>query len=422
MQPITSTERIQVIDILRGFALFGVLIMNLYIFNYPNNGNLFQEESLTIADSITSWIVRTLITGKFYILFSFLFGLGFSIQISRLQDKDINVTKTYLRRLFILLGIGFIHSILIWNGDILRFYAIIGFVLFLFRNSSFKRIKIWIVILFSLFYVGFAVGAIADTMAKKKKEKVENTQTKKSKDSKIDENSDENKEEEKLDEKTKNEKSYEAYKTGNYLTTIKENFNVLIDWKQVALVIFGLLFILPIFLLGSLFGKKEIFTNGNNNSFLLKLLFWGLAIGVIMSIVFIYFDFTTSKGDKTIQRALMHVGEQFAALPLTLAYVSAIALLYNKNIGTWLLKPLAPVGQMALTNYLLQSIVFTWFFYGQGFGFIGNKGTLLILLIGISFFSIQIVFSKWWMKKFRFGPAEWLWRVLTYGEIQKFKR
>ncbi len=422
MQPITSSERIQIIDILRGFALFGVLVMNIYFFNYPNEGNLVQEEYLTVGDSITSWVLRMLVSGKFYILFSFLFGLGFSIQITRLKDKDIKVAKTYSRRLFILLGFGLIHSILIWNGDILKFYAIIGFVLLLFRNSSIKRIKIWIIILFSLFYIGFTVAAIVDSRPNKDKDKVENTLSDDNNNTKIDEASEENKNEEKITEKEKNEKSLEEYKNGNYLSTIKENINVLIDWKQLAMIVFGLLFVLPIFLLGSYFGRKEVFCNKNNNPFLLKLMLWSLLVGTIMSIIFIYFGLTTSKGDETFQRALMHIGEQYAALPLTLAYVSAVTLLYNKNIGVNLLKPLAPVGQMALTNYLLQSVVFTWVFYGQGFGLIGQKSTMLLLLIGIVFFSIQVIVSKWWMSKFRFGPAEWLWRVLTYGEIQSFKK
>lgn len=422
MQPITSSERIQIIDILRGFALFGVLIMNIYFFNYPNEGNLVQEEYLSVGDSLTSWVLRVLIRGKFYILFSFLFGLGFSIQITRLKDKDINVARTYARRLFILLGFGLIHSILIWNGDILMLYAIIGFILLLFRNSGLKRIKIWIAILFSLFYIGYAVGSIVDSRPKKEKDKIENTLSEDTKNTKADKASDENKKEESLDEEEKNKISFEEYKTGNYFSTIKENINVFIELKQLALMVLGLLFVLPLFLLGSYFGRKEIFSNKNNNPFLLKLMLWSLLVGSIMSIIFIYFGLTTSKGDETFQRALMHIGEQYAALPLTLAYVSAITLLYNKNIGIKLLKPLAPVGQMALTNYLLQSIVFTWVFYGQGFGLIGQKSTMLLLLIGIIFFSIQVIVSKWWMSKFRFGPAEWLWRVLTYGEIQSFKK
>lgn len=422
MQPVTSSERIQIIDILRGFALFGVLIMNVYFFNHPNEGNLVQEEYLSVGDSVTSWILRVLISGKFYILFSFLFGLGFSIQIKRLKDKDINVAKTYSRRLFILLGFGLIHSILIWNGDILKLYAIIGFLLLLFRNSSIKRVKIWIAILFSIFYIGYAVGSILDSRPKKDKEKVENTFNEDAKNTNIDEASDENKDEENLDAKDKNEISFEEYKNGNYFSTIKENVNVLIEWKQLALIVLGLLFVLPLFLLGSCFGRKGIFSTKDNNPFLLKLMLWSLLVGTIMSIMFIYFGLTTSKGDETFQRALMHIGEQYAALPLTLAYVGAITLLYNKNIGIGLLKPLAPVGQMALTNYLLQSVVFTWVFYGQGFGFIGQKSTTLLLLIGFLFFSIQVIVSKWWMSKFRFGPAEWLWRVITYGEIQSFKK
>jgi uncharacterized protein len=421
MQPTASSERIQIIDILRGFALFGVLVMNIYFFNYPNDGNLIQDEYLSIGDSVTSWVLRVLISGKFYILFSFLFGLGFSIQITRLKNKDLNAAKTYSRRLFILLGFGLVHSILIWNGDILKLYAIIGFVLLLFRNSSLKRVKIWIIILFSLFYIGYAVGSIVDSRPKKEKDKVENTLNDDIENTKADKASDENKKKESLDEKDKNEISFEEYKTGNYFSTIKENINVFIEWKQLALIVFGLLFVLPLFLLGSYFGRKEIFSNKSNNPFLLRLMLWSLLVGTIMSTIYIYFGLTTSKGDETFQRALMHIGEQYAALPLTLAYVSAITLLYNKNIGIKLLKPLAPVGQMALTNYLLQSIVFTWVFYGQGFGLIGQKSTMLLLLIGIVFFSIQIIVSKWWMNKFKFGPAEWLWRVLTYGEIQSFK-
>ena len=131
--PVARTERIQVIDILRGFALFGILLVNMELFSHPVQQAIFGlKEWTTLADRLAVWGIRFLAEGKFYSLFSFLFGLGFALQILRAEERGTRFVPFYLRRLLILLLIGLAHGIFLWTGDILVLYAILGALLLLF--------------------------------------------------------------------------------------------------------------------------------------------------------------------------------------------------------------------------------------------------------------------------------------------------
>ena len=159
VNPTEKSNRIEIIDMLRGFALFGVLVANLYLINIPRRNTLTYLNDLNGINQTVSFLVQFFITGKFFGLFSFLFGLGFTLQIDRLKERSTAYKGIYLRRLMILLAIGTLHSIFIWDGDILRLYAIVGFLLFLFRNSSSKKIFRWMMVLWIAFYLLFGFVA-----------------------------------------------------------------------------------------------------------------------------------------------------------------------------------------------------------------------------------------------------------------------
>jgi uncharacterized protein len=140
MQPVQLHERIQLIDILRGFALLGILLVNMHLFSHPVYAILLAPVTAPpLLDRIAEWFIRFAAEGKFYSLFSLLFGLGLTIQMSRAQARGSRFVPTYVRRLFFLLLIGMVHAFLIWTGDILILYALLGVLLILFRNARHLR-------------------------------------------------------------------------------------------------------------------------------------------------------------------------------------------------------------------------------------------------------------------------------------------
>lgn len=136
LKPIPSNERIQLLDILRGFAIFGILVVNMSVFMAPDFLPSYAHPPLPWYDRLVEFLVQFFAQGKFYTTFSFLFGLGFALQLARAETKGIDVRSFYARRLLALLGFGVLHYLLFWEGDILRLYALLGVVLLAFRNRS----------------------------------------------------------------------------------------------------------------------------------------------------------------------------------------------------------------------------------------------------------------------------------------------
>lgn len=403
VSPTLPEQRFEIIDIIRGFALFGVLVFNIYCFNMPPLGYISKYEPVLIFDKISYWIIRILIAGKFYTLFSFLFGLGFAIQIERLKKKTTHFKFIYFKRLAILLGFGILHSILIWSGDILKYYGLIGFFLLFFHSLKTKKLIKWSVTLLVIFHILLSTVYIVKSLSSEESVVVQQEETVK-----------ENPEKE-LDSK--------VYQTGDYWQVTKKRVQLLSSTEQLPYLLAGLLYLLPIFLLGAYFGSRKVLQNLNDNLRLIKkIFFWSLITGLSVSVVYLYFGLTTSSGDKNLPRAIMKIAELFSNIPLCLFYISSILLIYRKKIWKKIYKPLASTGRLALTNYLCQSLFFTWLFYHYGLNFQGMKSVTLLIVMSIVFFIFQILFSRWWIIRFSIGPAEWLWRSLTYKKWQSFLR
>jgi len=401
VSPTLPGQRFEIIDIIRGFALFGVLIFNIYCFNMPPLGYISKYESVLLIDKISYWFIRILIAGKFYTLFSFLFGLGFALQIDRLKKKTGNFKNIYFKRLAILLGFGILHSVLIWSGDILKYYGLIGFFLLFFHSLKPKKFIKWSITLLVIFHVVFATIYIVKSLSSGESVDV--------------------KQEETVQEKTDKETDFQVYQEGDFWQVTEKRVQLLFSTEQLPYLLAGILYLLPIFLLGAYFGLRNILQDVKNNLHLIRKIFsWSLITGVSLSVVFLYFGLTTSSADKNLPRAIMKIAEQFSNIPLCLFYISSILLIYRNKCWQKIYKPLAAMGRLALTNYLFQSIFFTWIFYNYGFGLLGQKSVTVLLLAAIVFFIAQVVFSSLWLQRFEFGPAEWLWRSLTYKKWQSF--
>ncbi len=405
--PVQPKERIEIIDILRGFALLGILLVNMDLFINPVETAVFPPDpGKPFIDKITYWFIRFLAEGKFYSLFSLLFGLGFAIQMDRAAEKSVKFGGVYFRRILILLLFGFIHAFYIWVGDILMLYAVTGLILLLFRKAKPKTLIVWSIILFSIPVLMQSSGVVAvelgrmDPDAAAEIEKSLATQ-----DSTY---------------RANIAAGYEVYPHGNFTEITAQRRK---DMKFMGFVSIILLpNVLAMFLIGLYFGKRKLLHNASENLALFrKLLRWAIFAGIPMNILFATLKISVSPIEPTPMVVLMITAMVVGAPLLCLGYVSMIVFLVQKQPGLNLLNKLAPVGRLALTNYLGQSIACTLIFYGYGLGFFGQVGTTVGLLLTVAIFLTQVALSNWWVKRFRFGPAEWLWRSLTYWKLQPMK-
>lgn len=402
--PVTAKERVQLLDVLRGFALFGVLLSN--IIDWFSGGMFMTSQGLEMlplaqTDSVARTFFKIFIEGKFFTIFAILFGLGFSIQLMRAEDRVVRIVPVYMRRLFFLLLFGLFHILIFWYGDILTGYALMGFLLILFRNSKNKTLLIWSGVLMILIPSLILIAGWYLTIAGIRKPETGVGPT-------------------------FGEKAIAALGTGNYAEVFLMNLKIYARYTFNPILILILSATLGRFLLGFYIGRKKLLQNaGLHLAFFRKVLWWTLIISFV-GIGLVYLPkilFNQSLFEKsspfTIVLIILNV---VITLMLGLAYIAAITLLFQKSNWRNKLSVLAPIGRMALSNYLMQTIICLLIFYSFGFGLIGKVGAALSILITIIIFCAQIVFSRWWLSKFQFGPMEWLWRSLVYRHSQPMRK
>ncbi|ABR47744.1 protein of unknown function DUF418 [Alkaliphilus metalliredigens QYMF] len=398
-QPVKAASRIKEIDIVRGFALFGVLLVNVVYFSSitlesltggvtPLSNPLMLTSSL---DRIFAIIIQLFGEGKFYTIFSFLFGLGFYIFIQRAEEKGLSAKHLFKRRLFILLIFGLLNLFLVWYGDILHAYALGGFILLGFRNKSIKHIKRWIIILLIISTV-IATLMTASPIAIDTHFHYESYFS--------------------YNEGVTN--SFNIYGSGTYFEIIKYR-----AVNEIPYVLIYLLFVIPktlaMFLLGMICGKLNIFNKLDESDTFIKK-GWKItgAVGLsttIICIIFGYFYLPSLMVSSLVFGLFYEVGTVF----LSLFYITSLLLLMKREVYSKILSPLQSVGRMALTNYLVQCILCSLIFYGHGLGLIGRIGIFEGVVFTLALFNLQIVTSNIWFKYYHFGPFEWVWRKLTYA-------
>lgn len=405
--PVSLTERSTILDVLRGFALFGVLMDNLFGFTGWGEQLQATREALPTwpADRILGMIELVFIHGKFYSLFSILFGIGFSIILIRNEQKGVNGLKIFYRRLLILALIGFAHCKYLWEGDILLLYALIGFVLPLFRKCKDRTLLVWAgllilsPILIDLVKILLQVktGAFLESIAMR-----------------ID--------------KVTGMPSDDSWRT--YLYPPGGGWHEWRNWQESG-IFYRYAYIiesnripkvLGLFLIGFYAGRKMIYANLEQYKPLLKKLRkWGFIIGIPMSLGMAYFEID-GKEIPHWRGLFDTITYALGVVPLSLAYAATLALWWNKRKGNTKWKILAPMGRMALTNYLMQTILGIFIYYGVGLGFGGHIGPSVFFPAGIAVYLFQVAYSNLWFNYFYYGPMEWIWRMLTYGKRLKFKK
>jgi len=390
--PTAPEERIDSLDILRGFALCGILWANL-----PEGGGPAP------LDAIADWMEAFLVRGKFYTIFTFVFGVSFSLQFARATKQGRSHVTYYLRRLFFLFLIGVCHCVFVWDGDILTYYALFGAYLVAVHRMPQKATLALALGVYSVVLmcneVRFTQRIAQETGAVEA--------------SRIDPA--------RLRERRQRMDAEEAqqYATISYKQLVHNRWNGLREslgrgWTYFPDGSFVL------FLLGLWAGRHGFFQDSRSHvRFLRRIVLWGLPMGLA-----IYFGGMIHRGVFDAGRITWLGGSAFRAagsigqLAQGLAYVAAILLLLQSECWRPRLAPLRWAGRMALTNYLMQSLVFTVAAYGYGLGLYSKLTGSVRLLYAVVFFAAQVCLSRWWLARFRFGPAEWLWRSLTYGKLQ----
>jgi uncharacterized protein len=392
--PVIGKERIAALDIIRGFALLGILLVNMPAFHSPDFLRQMYSlpENLSPSDGWVRLFFDMFVQTKFYTIFSFLFGLGFYIFISRAEQKGLAMYRLFSRRLLILLIFGLLHLVLLWYGDILHTYALIGFLLLFFYKRSNKTIIGWAFGLLFAFYALLTAQLLFEPASFIAQRQAIGT--------------------EKLGEAIKmyQDVSYPdwiTYRAKTEVTVILSNTPFLIPS------------ILPMFLFGLYAGRRGIFQHPAQHVIFIKRVWFIsmlLSIPLTVLVALLHFEVLSFGARQSLARQLF---VHLSGLALCFFYISSLTLVLKKSDWQKRLRPLGFVGQMALTNYLMQTMLALSIVFA--FDLFNNMSLTAGMFLSLGIYFLQIVFSSLWLRKYRFGPFEWLWRSLTYGQIQPIK-
>lgn len=501
LSPIKPSMRIDAMDILRGFALIGILIMNIEWFNRPISELGSANSALAGLDHVTGWLVRCFVEGKFYKLFALLFGMGFAVMINSAIEAGKPFGAWFVRRMVVLFVFGVLHLVFLWEGDILHDYAFAGLMLlaliYLFRTKRlqkynhpkvFLKLGLWWLLLppiIGIFVgIGFSLSHDNQKLSEQWQERQhildlveqletqaelvaatpevnssvslaeqthndalsdyqadeQNSQTSPNEvlyelaeeDTLTDANTEEEPElspEQKAQEifETQQENKQEvakelaALKDGNYWQATQYRAEKSIEHLLITPAFtFGML--LPIFILGYWLISAGIMRDYKQHTVLFSSMRRiGLGVGLFTTVAGLMIGDHPAVKDlgllQIVGGFLFGMGQFFMAA----GYLGLIMGLLMSPRWHRLLSYLAPLGRMALTNYLMHSLILTTLFYGYAGGLYGEISRAPQMLIVLAIIVLQIPLSSWWLKHYRFGPLEWLWRSLTYKKWQAFR-
>lgn len=399
ISPIRSKERYILLDALRGVALFGICLANFPEFSLYT----FLKDEVTAGmptagiDRILRYLQYIFIDGKFYTLFSLLFGIGFSIIISNAERKQANGFRIFYRRMGILLVIGFLHLMFIWSGDILMLYALAGLFLPAFRNLSNRKlltVSALLLLLPIMIDTLITISGINPSATVIRMQQYYCTKY----------------------GITNDNFGYWLRNADSYADVFK--FLVQGAFVRMQEFIDGNRFfkVMGLFLLGFYIGRNRLYARLSDKRVLLKRIFtYGLIIGLPTSVLYAWSAMNGYPWGLAGHSVLYTI----SVFPLGFAYMAGISLWYFHHKESCIFRILATPGRMALTNYIGQSIWGMIIFYGIGIGWGADTGLVYVLLIATGVYLVEIIFSHIWLHYCQFGPLEWIWRMLTYGKWLK---
>lgn len=382
-------KRIASIDRMRGFSLVGIFLVNMISFHSPYfyiDPEQWWDGTLNL---VTYRFIDIFVQASFYPLFAMLFGYGLVILRERTLEKGNSFNRLAIRRLAILLLMGMLHAFLIWEGDILITYAVCGFAFLLFIGWSARRLFIGGFILYIVPNI-LLLLMLALTMLASPEEPFT------------------------MYEKEAAEQAMDAYQTGTFAEVAVQRIDEWTKNNNLLGFIFYLITILPLFMIGAGAAKIKLFEDVGEKRRKLAYLTVVLAAAGLLIKTFPYLLNRTLVTD--------YAQDVFGGTLLAMAYALIIALASEKRTFDKVLVPLEAAGRLSISNYLFQSIVATLIFYSYGLGFYGKVSLFTGTILALSIYVIQLVLSSWWVKRYYYGPVEWVWRSGTYLKKQRLKR
>lgn len=401
--PTRAGERVVELDVIRGFALFGILIANLTMAAVDHlmaTSDQLRAVPLAYPQALAGILVSTFVENKANTLFTVLFGIGFTIQIERLASRG--ATAIYARRLLVLFVFGLVHMVFVFVWDVLTSYALLGFALLAMRRVN-DRVMVWgglalmLAAPFVARLVPMLIGAppaeLADAIFSE------------------------------AGVRARQAISEAGDYPGLVAHFLKYTWVELLTGAELVWMVHAL----GRFMVGAWIGRQGWLRNAGAHLPGFRRVFWwtfpaGLAVELVRQTINTLerLDLVTAGPALNLLRTLSHT----VAAPLMAAgYFCAIVLLLHTDLGRRLLAPLAYAGRMALTNYVMQSFIigFVLFGVGPGLARAAHAGPGELALWSIAGFAGQVAFSRWWLKRFAYGPLEWLWRALTYGHAPRWR-
>tara|TARA_B100000676_G_scaffold274682_1_gene294329 strand:- start:150 stop:1499 length:1350 start_codon:yes stop_codon:yes gene_type:complete len=423
-EPVAESQRIRSIDTLRGFALLGILLLNIIAFSGPiaayfdpSADNEVSGLNLAVAMFVDIWG-----EGAFRAIFSMLFGAGLLIFLAKPVAEEGRLKSLYYRRTWLLVAFGLFNAyILLWFGDILYTYGVTGLVLYFFRNLSAHKLALCSTILFlflalihtsqyfytKALYTDYREVVLlpeGNELSEAQKQSLENWDE-------FLQNQQTTPEQIVLEANARSEGYIE-----NFIFTAPIN----IMFQTAIFLINGFWDAAAMMLLGMALMKWNVFDASRELSFYLKMMLFGFAIGLVINsweeVVYL------SSGFEPFLSATARPTYDLGRLGMALGYIGMVMTLCKLDVLPKVRHAFACVGQMALTNYLAQSVICNTIFLGFGFGMWGKMQRYEIYFVVIGIWIFQLLFSVAWLKKYRFGPAEWLWRSLTYRKRQPLRK
>lgn len=424
LSPIETQERVTALDIMRGFVLCGILLMNINGFGLAN-----AYGDPTISGGSTGWNLYTWIATNMFFegtmrgLFSLLFGVGMFILLDRMDKRHAGIkgADIYFRRLTWLLLFGVLHAyLLIWSGEILFNYALMGFLVYSFRRLPPKKLIIIAVVLFS-------IGTLWNFMEYKGKaemlENVEKATALKAEGKELDKDQKGAlKEWEQIqeDRSPENISFYNESMRKGYLDVVAFNAPIVFKWKTYGPYRYDVWDVLSMMLLGIALFKLKILSGEKPVRFYLAMVLIGYSIGLTVN----YFETTNILNNNFSYLSFYqsNITYDLGRVPVAMGHIGMIMLFSKLNVLGWLKYAISCVGKMALTNYLTHSVICMIIFTGVGFGLFGKLERYELLYVVFSIWIFQLIISPIWLKYFHYGPAEWVWRRLSYLNDPPFRK
>ncbi|HLE80238.1 MAG TPA: DUF418 domain-containing protein [Dehalococcoidia bacterium] len=401
--PVAESERIGSLDVLRGFAVLSILVMNIQSFSMPFSAyiNPTVYGDLTGANRWVWVLSHVLADQKFMTIFSMLFGAGIALLTSRVETRGSSAGRVHYRRILWLLFFGLLHAYLLWYGDILVLYAVCGLVAYAFRKLQPSRLLLvgaLVIALPSAFYLfsGWSMPYWPQEGVAQ------------------------------LERDTWNPPPEEiarevATYRGGWWGQMEHRAPAALEFQTFLTLIWGFWRAGGLMLVGMGLFKLGVFSAQRSAGFYLGL----VAAAVLVGIPVVSYGVRRNFAANWDIHYSFFLGSQYnywGSIVVSLGYVGLVMLACRKPALGWLTRPFAAVGRMAFTNYLLQTLICTTIFYGHGLGLFGEVERVGQIAVVAGVWAAELILSPLWLRYFQMGPFEWLWRSLTYGRWQPFRR